>query len=74
MVERFIAPVLKTGELKRFRGFESRSLRHLPRIDGLVTGVVGYKVCQIQRKLRHTEIGRFTRSVSQQFLALRVPL
>ena len=29
MVERFIAPVLKTGELKRFRGFESRSLRHL---------------------------------------------
>jgi len=28
MVERFIAPVLKTGELTRFRGFESRSLRH----------------------------------------------
>lgn len=35
VVERFIAPVLKTGELKRFRGFESRSLRHLIRGNNL---------------------------------------
>jgi hypothetical protein len=30
MAERFKAPVLKTGDAERHRGFESLSLRHLP--------------------------------------------
>ncbi len=29
MAERFKAPVLKTGDVERHRGFESLSLRHL---------------------------------------------
>jgi len=53
MVERFIAPVLKTGELTRFRGFESRSLRHSLKMKGL-NGVGCVTKAESEQNSEHT--------------------